>query len=58
MNRFLWRALLARALPMGILADGQWVLEQSTPTYHVSHPLHEVNGVSHAARGKGVCRGG
>ena len=58
MNRFLWRALLACALPIGILADGQWVLEQSTLTYHVSHPLHEVNGVSHAARGKGVCRAG
>ena len=47
-----------RALPMGILADGQWVLEQSTLTYHLSHPLHEVNGVSHAARGKGVCPAG
>ena len=43
---------------MGILADGQWVLEQSTLTYHLSHPLHEVNGVSHAARGKGVCPAG
>jgi uncharacterized low-complexity protein len=58
MNRFFWLALLACALPMGILADGQWALEQSTLTYHVSHPLHEVNGVSHAARGKGVCHGG
>lgn len=58
MNRFLWLALLACALPMGILADGQWALEQSTLTYHVSHPLHEVNGVSQAARGKGVCRAG
>ena len=58
MNRFFWLALLSCALPMWILADGQWVLEQSTLTYHVSHPLHEVNGVSHAARGKGVCHGG
>lgn len=58
MNRFLWRALLPFALPMRILADGQWVLEQSTLTYHVSHPLHEVNGVSHAARGKGACHTG
>jgi hypothetical protein len=39
-------------------ADGQWVLEQSTLTYHVSHPLHQTDGVSHAARGKGVCRAG
>jgi hypothetical protein len=36
-------------------ADSQWVLEKSTLTYHVSHPLHEVEGVSHEARGKGVC---
>ncbi len=38
--------------------DGQWTLEQSTLTYHVSHPLHQVEGVSHAARGKGVCHAG
>ena len=36
----------------------QWALEQSTLTYHVSHPLHQVEGVSRAARGKGVCHGG
>ena len=39
-------------------ADSQWVLEQSTLTYHVSHPLHQSEGVSHAARGKGVCHDG
>jgi hypothetical protein len=39
-------------------ADRQWVLEQSSLTYHVSHPLHEREGVSHAARGKGVCGSG
>lgn len=38
--------------------DEQWVLEQSTLTYHVSHPLHQVEGVSRAARGKGVCHQG
>lgn len=38
--------------------DTQWVLEKCTLTYHVSHPLHQVEGVSHAARGKGVCHGG
>jgi len=38
--------------------DSQWVLEQSTLTYHVSHPLHQTEGVSHAARGKGVCHSG
>jgi len=39
-------------------ADSQWVLDQSTLTYHVSHPLHQSEGVSHAARGKGVCHAG
>ncbi len=32
--------------------------DQSTLTYHMSHPMHEVDGVSHAARGKGVCHAG
>lgn len=41
-----------------MLADSQWVLEKSTLTYHISHPLHQVDGVSHAARGKGVCHAG
>jgi len=41
-----------------MLADSQWVLEKSTLSYHISHPLHQVDGVSHAARGKGVCHGG
>lgn len=48
--------LLATAAAAG--ADSEWVLDQSTLTYHVSHPLHQVDGVSHAARGKGVCHGG
>lgn len=39
-------------------ADDQWVLERSTLTYHVSHPLHETEGISRAARGKVVCRAG
>jgi hypothetical protein len=54
------RTLLALALLASPLAaaDGQWTLEQSTLTYHVSHPLHETEGVSHAARGKGVCQAG
>lgn len=39
-------------------ADEQWVLDQSKLTYHVSHPLHQTDGVSHAARGKGVCHDG
>jgi hypothetical protein len=36
-------------------ADNQWVLAQSTLTYHVSHPLHSSDGVSRAAKGKGIC---
>jgi hypothetical protein len=39
-------------------ADQQWVLKESTLTYHVSHPLHQTDGVSHAARGKGICHDG
>jgi hypothetical protein len=38
--------------------DQQWSLVQSTLTYHMSHPIHEIDGVSHAARGKGVCHAG
>ena len=58
------RARLAAAfglvLAVALLAagDSQWVLEKSTLTYHVSHPLHESEGVTHAARGKGVCHAG
>ena len=38
--------------------DVQWALVQSTLTYHMSHPMHEVDGTSHAARGKGTCHAG
>jgi hypothetical protein len=51
-------ALLLLAPSMLAQPDSQWVLEQSTLTYHVSHPLHQTDGVSHAARGKGVCHAG
>jgi hypothetical protein len=49
---------LLSGIPALAQTDSQWVLEQSTLTYHVSHPLHQVEGVSHAARGKGVCHAG
>ena len=39
-------------------ASSDWVLDQCTLTYHVSHPLHQTEGVSHAARGKAVCHSG
>ena len=48
-------ALLLFAVPAFAQADQQWVLDQSTLTYHVSHPLHTSEGVSHVAKGKGVC---
>src|ERR1035438_10325094 len=50
--------LLLVALNAFAGTDSQWVLRQSTLTYHVSHPLHQTEGVSHAARGKGVCHAG
>ena len=47
------------ALPaLAAAADSQWVLDQSTLTYHISHPLHQTEGVSHSARGKGTCHDG
>ena len=53
---------LALGLAVGY-AGGQapnqtWVLDKSTLTYHMSHPMHEVDGVSHAAKGKGICQNG
>src|ERR1700751_6274655 len=58
MKRRILALVLCSGFSVTALADSQWVLEQSTLTYHVSHPLHQVDGVSHAARGKGVCRAG
>lgn len=51
-------ALLALSFCSYAMADSQWVLEQSTVTYHVSYPLHQSEGTSHAARGKGICHAG
>lgn len=51
-------ACLLSAVATLAQTDSQWALTQSTLTYHVSHPLHQVEGVSHAARGKGVCHAG
>ena len=51
-------AFLCLALPALAQTDSQWLLSQSTLTYHVSHPLHQTEGVSHAARGKAVCHSG
>jgi hypothetical protein len=51
-------AVVLLGVPGPARADSQWVLEQSTLAYHISHPLHQSEGVSHAARGKGVCQAG
>jgi hypothetical protein len=51
-------ALVVGAAPLFAQAPQEWVLETSALTYHVSHPLHQTEGVSHAARGKGICEGG
>jgi hypothetical protein len=49
---------VAAALPAAAQSDSQWQLEQSTLSYHMSHPMHELDGVSHAAKGKGTCHDG
>ena len=58
MHTAILAALVALAPRPRATADSQWVLVQSTITYHISHPLHQVDGVSHAARGKGACHAG
>lgn len=57
MKKYLF-VVLFLALPAHAQNDSQWILDQSTLTYHVSHPLHQSEGVSHAAKGKGVCHAG
>ncbi len=56
--RIFYAALLLAALPVFAQNTSQWVLVQSTLTYHASSPVHQVSGVSHAAKGKGVCSKG
>ncbi len=64
MNRGFLPAVLIASLAFIVLhfvyaqPDSQWVADQSTLTYHMSHPMHEVDGVSHAAKGKGICHAG
>jgi hypothetical protein len=58
MNQKVLPLFLLFAISNLYAADQTWVLKQSTLTYHVSHPLHQTDGVSHAARGKGVCHEG
>jgi len=58
MNKRKLPLFLLLALPNLFAADRQWILKESTLTYHVSHPLHQTDGVSHVARGKGICHEG
>jgi len=58
MNKRILIALSLVALTAFAESDTQWILQQSTLTYHVSHPLHQTEGISHAAKGKGVCHAG
>jgi hypothetical protein len=50
--------LLIMAAPFAALAQSQWMLLNSTLSYHMSHPIHELDGTSSAARGKGTCENG
>ncbi len=47
-------AVLAATLPAH--AQNQWLLNQSTLTWHITHPMHEVEGTSHSAKGKAPAR--
>ena len=58
MNKKFILAILLLTFPRLAAADSQWILEESTLTYHVSHPLKQTEGVSHAAKGKGACHAG
>src|SRR5580700_9786032 len=57
-NKALMTCVLAALPGLASAADTQWALDQATLTYHVSHPLHQTEGVSKAAKGKGVCHAG
>jgi hypothetical protein len=56
MLRRFWIAVFACSAAWA--ADAQWTLTQSTIAYRLSHPLHQSEGISHAAKGKGVCHAG
>ena len=53
----LWVIVLVFVYGIGAKAqaDTTFVLESSVLTYHMSHPVHEVDGVSRGAKGRGVC---
>lgn len=55
---YLLAAVLGWCMPLPADSDTEYSLVQSTLTYHMSHPMHEVDGTSHAAKGKGICHAG
>jgi uncharacterized low-complexity protein len=48
-------ALLASSI--AATAQAQYTLVKSSLTYHMSHPIHQVDGTSMDAKGKGSCGG-
>lgn len=58
MTRHAFRLYLVLLLVASARAQTTWALQQSTLSYHLSHPLHSTEGVSKQARGKGVCQNG
>jgi hypothetical protein len=53
-GRFL-SVLLSVAGSLAVRAQTQYTLLHSTLTYHMSHPIHQVDGSSTEAKGKGTC---
>lgn len=58
MKKYFILVCLLVAIPAFAQTDTQWVLQKSALTYHMTHPIHTVNAVSHAAKGKGMCHAG
>ena len=58
MKRRIFIPLLLLVFPLLARADSQWILQESTLAYHVTHPLKQTEGTSHAAKGKGICHAG
>ena len=51
-------ALVLCALPALSQTDSQWTLDRSRVTYSITHPMHQVIGMSRAAKGRGICHDG
>ena len=56
-SKLIWALLLLLPGLLWAAPQTQWVLEKSKISYTVTHPLHEVHGISFSAKGKGVCYG-